>query len=406
MSKTISCPNCGAKYKVPEDTKASRAKCKACGTVIDIQGQLHAAPVAPLPTAKSSKKTSTPPAPQKAKPAGKPKEKDVELPVSARKKNPSREGIRRAASKPSRSSRKRTRGDEEEGETPKRGGRGRGSRATAGRSRGRGARGHRENTPEDKSKTPMYLGIGGGVVAIAIAAFFLFKSPAKEPAPKQDQNKVASNDGQEKPAQNKVASNEGKKEKTPANAVAAAGKEGGNKTAEASSPKNSTPKKPAKKTKAKKKKKKFVYGESSTPFDAKSLDPVPFTDDTTEEEKADMKRWTKKIMEDSGFPGTKALRKIIKMGRKGVPALINALRELDYTTEEGTVTAQLINDGLSQVFLGLNAGFNVVQGKPKEEVTWWNAKCVRTWVRQWEAKGSGDPEEWDRFIQARKKKMK
>ncbi len=419
MSKTISCPNCGAKYKVPEDTKASRAKCKACGTVIDIQSQLHAAPTAPRP---SKKNASAPPTPPRVEPEAKQAEKDVELPVSARKKNPSREGIRRAASKPGRSSRAsrsargRDKGGAEEtgskrgarsrgeGRASGRRGRNAGGRSTAGR-RGRGAR--EENAPEEKSKTPMYLGIGGGVIAIAIAAFFLFKSPPQKAKPKQDQNKVASNDQKPKNEGSKSAkagtNPAANQEKVPANAVAS--KAEGSKPSEASSPKKKA-KKAAKKPVTKKKRKKFVYGESSTPFDAKSLDPVPFTDDTTEEEKADLKRWTKKMLEDTGFPGTKARNKIIKMGRKGVPALINALRGLDYTTKEGTLTAQLLNEGLSQIFMGLNAGFNIVQGKPKDEVAWWNAKCVRTWIRQWEAKGSGDPEQWDAFIRARKKKMK
>ncbi len=406
MSKTISCPNCGAKYKVPEDTKASRAKCKACGTVIDIQAQLHAAPATPTPPKKA------PASPPKAKPAPKPAEKDVELPVSARKKNPSREGIRRAASKSSRSARGRAKGGDEESGGAKRAGRSRSGRTTAGRGSragGRGARGSRgESAPEEKSKTPMYLGIGGGVIAVAIAAFFLLKSPPKKATPKQDQNKIAGNQEPKKAEANPNGAKVSKKEDGTSNAIAKKG-DGEKTPAEASAPKK-TPKKVAKKPKAKpkakKKKKKFVYGESTTPFDAKSLDPVPFTDDTTEEEKADLKRWMKKMLEDTGFPGRKARDKIVKLGRKGVPALINALRELDYTTQEGTETASLINDGLSQIFLGLNAGLNTVQGKPKDEVAWWNAKCVRTWVRQWEAKGSGDPEEWDRFIRARKKKMK
>ena len=415
MSKTISCPNCGAKYKVPEDTKASRAKCKACGTVIDIQAQLHAAPAASA-------------APQKPAPAPKPKEagktpektveKDVEIPVSARKKNPSREGIRRAASKSrsGRTTRGRSRGGEEEEGTNKRAGRSRGAR-TAGAARGsrgarggrggRGARGRGENAPEEKSKTPMYLGIGGGVIAVAIAAFFLFKGSENKTAPKKATEQVAST--QEGAKKEISEENPGKRGAKTANALASKDETSGKKAAEASAAKTAEPKKTPKKAAKKpaaKKKKKSVYGESSTPFDAKSLDPLPFTEDTTEEEKADLKRWAKKMLEDTGFPGRKARDKIIKMGRKGVPVLINALREIDYTTKEGADNAALINDGLSQIFLGLNVGFNLVQGKPKDEVAWWNAKCVRTWMRQWENIGGGDKEAFDRFIKARRKKMK
>jgi len=70
MARVASCNDCGAKFKVPETTKAARAKCPKCGGVVAIppaEGSTPPAPAAPKAPAPQAAKAA-PRAPQPAAP--------------------------------------------------------------------------------------------------------------------------------------------------------------------------------------------------------------------------------------------------------------------------------------------------------------------------------------------------
>ncbi|MGB3966925.1 MAG: MJ0042-type zinc finger domain-containing protein, partial [Planctomycetota bacterium] len=70
---SITCDNCGAKYKLPESFTGAQAKCQKCGSVIDVQKQRAATgAAAATPAAAAKPAAAARPAIDRSKEAPKP----------------------------------------------------------------------------------------------------------------------------------------------------------------------------------------------------------------------------------------------------------------------------------------------------------------------------------------------
>lgn len=263
----------------------------------------------------------------------------------------------------------------------------------------------------------MILGIGGGVVVLAVALFFLLGNNGEKPADAGQGNQVAgANDNAGKADTNKadlglppeedtnakddkVAKDDKAAEDKTGKAEEAAGKDGG-KAEEATAKKE--PEKVAKKPHAKPK-----AGESSTPFDPKTeTEELVWAKDVTDEEKKEITEMVETAFSDDSIRGMRAGRKLQTMGRKAFPAIVNRLRTVDYMNEKQHTGAYSLHKTLEKITLGRNVGYNptipVTQG-----AAWWNARTVKGWMRFWTQQvGEGDQTAWDEFIALRKKKQK
>ncbi|GEM_PF-2878964 len=416
-SRTISCGNCGAKYRIPANFRGAKARCKACGGVIDIETQGLASTSTPKPAAKPALPPSSAPAAKPKTAAAKPGRSAPRTAGRPAKAAGTGRGARAGAGR--RGARAGKEKEDRGARAPSRGGRGRAAP--------RGGRGRRGEAPEAKSKTPLILGIAGLVIVLGVAGFFVFSgNDAGKGASKTEDRVAAKDTGKEtgSPAGAESSSKEGTKPESSAAAkVAAAEGPGGNTTgtaegtakepkegkpAEAAAKKPAETKKPAAAKKKKKKKKKPKWGELHRPFDAKTLPELEFTADTTEEEKAEIKKLVAKALDpDAGIWGTRAIKKLTEMGRKAIPGILNALRTVDYMSQEGSEMAFLMNKTLEEILLGRNAGFVQVQGTPKPEVAWWNAATVKAWQRFWrDVLGSGDEEVFKDFLKKRRENIR
>ncbi len=261
----------------------------------------------------------------------------------------------------------------------------------------------------------MMLGIGGGVVVLAVALFFILggKDDPK-PADQGDGAKVAKTDTESDKGK---ASTEGtdlppeegtgeadevakKDEASEGKAEEATGKDAG-KTEEASAKK--TPKKTAKK---KGPKKALKPGESSTPFDpATETVELVWAEDVTDEEKKAITAQVEDTFSDTSAFGMRAGRKLVANGRKAFPAIVNRLRTVDYSDQDQHLQAYGLHKLLQTITMGRNMGYN-----PKVPVTqgaaWWNARTVKGWIRFWNNQvNEGEVEAWKKFIDIRKKKQ-
>jgi hypothetical protein len=147
----IVCDNCGAKYKLPESFSAPKAKCKKCGSAIDVNGQRSAARGESAAAATPAKAQ-----PAKARPA-------------KTRATTNRAGTTAEEGKPARGSR---------GASPRRAGRDAQDKPASGR-RGRG---EGNDGGQKKNNTPMLLACAAGVVVIGIGAFFLLGGEDKPAA--------------------------------------------------------------------------------------------------------------------------------------------------------------------------------------------------------------------------------
>ena len=392
-ARVITCANCGAKYKLPASFKAAQARCKSCGAVIDVEASATPADAAP-PAASKPAETPAPPKPA-AKASG-------DRPSARRSGGASRRsgGGSKVSGARSRRGRQAATDDEEEAPAGRAGRRGgaaarRGAGARGGRGRGRAAR---EEAPEG-NKMGLYLGIGGGVVAIVAVVLVIVlggKDPEKPQQPNQEQQTA------QKPEQQKPAEQQ-KPEQKPDDKTAKTDEptETPGKTDETGEPKkdDTTKEATAKKDPPK-----------ATAFDAKTLPELAWPADTSSSLKKEITDLVEKTVTDEGIAGLRAGRKLgsEEMGRHAYPAIVNRLRIMNYFDGEQSMKAYELNKILEAITLGRNAGYKapVDPYAPVEEAdAYWNAKTVRAWHRQWDGQfAGGDPEVWNEFIEKRKAK--
>ena len=261
----------------------------------------------------------------------------------------------------------------------------------------------------------MMLGIGGGVLVLAIALFFLLKGGDQKPVDRGQGNQVAKTDGTAGQEATKLnlppEEGSGTDEKVAKKDEAGTGKaeeaaakgEGKTKEAAAKKPKKKT----AKKKTAKKPKKKLAPGESSTPFDPMTqTEALAWAKDVTDEEKKEITDLVETAFSDTSIFGKHAAAKLEKHARKAFSAIVNRLRSVDYSDHDQHLQAYALHKLLEKITMGRNAGYNptvpVTQG-----AAWWNARTVKGWMRFWNNQvDEGDPAAWKEFIRKRKAKQK
>ncbi len=358
----IVCDNCGAKYKLPESFTAASAKCKACGSAIDVQGQRQAA-ASPARAAGASKAAA--PAPAVAAGA-KPAKKRSEEPAG------------RKASAGAAAGRRGRRGKDEAGEAE---------------GDGRPGRRGRERPAGGGSKMPLVLG-GVGVLAIAVVAILMLQGDGKPATTDTAQQPPASQP--EKPADKPAAQ--------PADATAARGDA---KPAEASTPVEKPVEKPVEqpaattpetKPETKPETDEPEMRESSDPSDrwkkskVTSMDMVFDPKTSTEPlawpagiSEADQQKVVELLdtVRQGGRQGPGAKTELEKMGFTALAGIINRLREVDYKDSFESMYAWELNKLLDTMTVGINMGFVPVEiGEDVDpRKADWNAKTAKGWQR-------------------------
>jgi hypothetical protein len=359
--RVVTCANCGARYNLPASFTAAKATCKKCGSAIDVASSMAAAEEEQAPAA---------PAPRG----------------------------RAGANRPGSGARK--------GEFVKMG--------------------------TQKSKNGMIIAIGA--TALTIMGFVLWVTSSggdKKPDPKNDKtSKTAKADPAKdaanasakkdaaaaKPADNKPADNK------PADAVPAAQKppEPEKLAANKAEPTKATTKNtpvfeletpkdvpnagPVRTEIQKmtdkdgKTKDVTVRYKPTPPFDCKSLKPLEFLPTTPKEKVAE---WTALAAEAVGddVRARRAQKKLEEAGREAVPAVINALRELDYSNPDQVITGFQLNKVLERMTKGVNQMYRTVapEQTPKQDDIYFNNTIVRNWQQFFALYGVSE-EEWQKVL--------
>ncbi|MBL8754845.1 MAG: hypothetical protein JNK15_16185 [Planctomycetes bacterium] len=138
----------------------------------------------------------------------------------------------------------------------------------------------------------------------------------------------------------------------------------------------------------------------------KATQPLEYPASITEEEKTKLASLLEKAKDGGGGARTgRALKEMEKMGYPAVLFLINQLREIDYKSTDDAFWGYQLNQKLSDITMGINAGYVAVelgdQMDPRKAQ--WNAMTVQQWINQikthWPTR-----EKFDEFITKRKAK--
>lgn len=334
----IVCQNCGAKYQLPESFHADKAKCKACGTAIDVAVQRDAA-------AAPAAAPSTQPARAKAKPATA-KAKPAEARAAA-------EPRRAKAAGSSPRSRRARGGDDAD---PESGGERRGRRS--------------ERRPSKKGMSPGLIGgILGGIAVLVVGGIFLFGGGKDEVDP-DTQTDVAGAGKTTDPKSDPAA--QGTEPETPkpdaGTPVDVAGTDQPDpKEAVQPKPPADTPKKDA-------------LESTADVFDPSTLEALSYPDEIAQEKRDEVESLLDEAI-DGGLSGTRAKRALEAIGFPALFGIVNRLRTFEYTTHDGLMSAWEFNRLLETITQGTNAGFRLPNDEPSLEDMDWNAQTVKAWQR-------------------------
>lgn len=372
----IICTNCGAKYRIPETFKGNRAKCKACGTVIDVAAQRDAETSAG-PEVAAVAATAKPAAarPARAKPAD-------PRPRHSRRSAGSKTDEKKTARSSSRGSR-----------SPR-------SRAGSASSGGRRVRASAAKNSGNKGML-----IGGGLLVVALAVIFVIYTQVVVPdqmggdeGPTADQQQamnIAAADEQARlDAAAKAAEEQAEADAATATKAAAA------IAIEAAASKDQTAAAP---TPAKRKKGEPIT-DASQVFDPKSaVEPVPWPADMSNDEIAAISEMIENF-KGGGRAGIDAKKLLQELGHKALPGIVNALREIDYLDSFDVMTAWEFNKFMEQLTDGTNVGFRpILLGEPVPlDQADWNARIVVVWRKF--ALRFNNAEEWEKLMARNRKK--
>lgn len=314
--KQIVCANCGAKYKLPDSFQADKAKCKACGSVIDVASQLGGDDSGKSKPAAAKAK----PAAAKAKPAT-----ARAKPAAARSaKSDDKPAPRRAAAGGRSRRGADDAGDDSGAGKPRRRERTRGAGRTAKADAGGG------------NKGALYGGILVVVALIVVGVIWGMSDGEGDNTNKQDpanNEKVAKTNE----ADNAATEDSAKPDKdTGANVAEGAG-EGGGEATEAAADPEAVKAAEAAAAKAAAEKSKASSGVPETAADVydpkRELDETPMPTDISEEEIADMKAQVQHIL-DFSREQSAAQQKLEQAGYKGIPAIVEGLRGFNYLVSD------------------------------------------------------------------------
>ena len=353
----IVCQNCGAKYKLPESFQGDKAKCKACGAVIDVAAQRG-----------GGSGTASPSKPAELKPAG-------AKPAAARPSRTASSG-RSTSSERSPSSAR--------GAAEKSAGAG-SSRRSAGASGGRAAGGRRgaaEAAPKKKGNPALLI---GGIVVVVAVVVAVLMSGGDDPKPAEQAQtaqgttaSTGSNAGttpaaaQSTPAENTDTGGG----TNPVATTPAAEKPATEEAAQTPEPKKPEPAKPAPSPA------KTEITTRADVFDPKSLDALEYPAEVSSETQASISEALLDLA-DGGVAGIRAKRRLEEIGWPAIFGIINYLRTLDYFDSDASMTAYELNRLLEAMAVGINVGYRppqIGEEQSLEDVDW-NAKTVKAWIR-------------------------
>ncbi len=405
--RIVTCPSCGAKYRIPETFKGTKAACKKCGTVIEIPppGEEQAQAPAAAPAGEEAPKA--PAAEEKAEKKERPRRGRAR--AAGRTRTGTR-GSRRARAAAAEEGGEETAGEEEK-EKPSRGRRS----ARAGRTRAggrggsrRGGRGRsRGDEEEGGGNNAMVIGLVAVlVVVVAVVAYFLLSGgEEKKPAPAET--------AKAKPEKPKVNDAEKARQKALAEEKARQAKEA------AAKPKESTPKPAPKKTDKKPAKKPAAAQETPKKkkripppeVDLEHLEPLDFPAGTPDS----LKEKIKSLAQDAfdvwgGARQNRAIAKLIEIGYPAVPIVINKIIKLDYMKKDdvelGQVLFRLLTDMCNGQGLEFKGEFDEVEKKDPWDCEYdirWNRAAAYKWYQYWQKFGD-TRENWEKHIAFKKKR--
>ena len=391
----IICANCGAKYKLPTDFKATSAKCKGCGATIDVAGQIQVAKAPPSAGKPAARKPAVSKPPATSRPT--------------------------ATSKPASSSRRARGGDSESGsERPTRRGAAAGRRGgAAGRPSddageaegGRRKRGGGSKAGGAKKGNPAVLwGSVAAVVAIAvvIVVFALNGGGNDKPSGSDETAKnmaAGAGAGQAEGSGDAEATNsETSKPEAGGSATAASGdgepetqkptgeQAGGGDKAEDSKQPDKPAADAATKTIA-----------PSEVFNPSTLEPLAFPDYVDAAARTEIEELCADLR-NGGRAGRNAKRRLEEIGHPALVGVVNAYQKIDFTDPNQALYAFEMNKLLTDAFGAgvVSTNFKVtLAGEPiPPETSDWNAKTVNAWRRFWEMYPEKD--KWEAMIAKRK----
>ena len=345
----IQCQNCGAKYKIPEAFTGATAKCKQCGSAIDVASQRQAAA------------DETP----AAQPTGRRSARRSEAGCSSSR------GARRSS--------RRRRGEEEQEEQAA----AKPARA-AGGPRGRGRRGEesdantngngddpggRPRRQRKKDPTPIVVGaIIGGLAIVATVLIYTSwdKITEKVKLPGQEEKYAAAQkrkaEAAEKDRQERLEAMQAEHDRL---AKDAADKAAAKKAKEAA---------------AKKPKQEDQLKSKSDIYKPKeALQPLPLPESVAADQAKKINELLDTVLGAGGIHGIRAKNQLAGMGWVILVPTINRMRELNYTTIEGNRDGFVL-DRLIKSVTGWESGFDPAIYEGEEfplKTAHANAKIVR-----------------------------
>jgi hypothetical protein len=371
------CSSCKAQYKVPASFQADRAKCKACGGVVEIGPAAGAAPAsakpvtspAPKPAAQASAPPPRPvparpvaaaaPRPAAPKPAPKPvaEEKDSVRVAAAAAAERVRSAGRKGAAEPSEAA-KHNEGARER------------SKARAGAKAGAGRRGARQ----EKSKAPMLAAVFVLLLAGGGGAWFLTRGDDGSQAAE-----MAATEGELAAAPAVEASEQAPEAPEAAQGESAPEPEAAAPVAQEGDGSEAPQEKPAAKP-------------ADEDIDLSVFPDEPKLPGTSDEDWASIQEWTATFLDaNAGAAGNRALSKLLERGREAFPAILNAMKRLDFSTDDGFRAGDVAQRRfLMAVCNGQN--FDWKYGTEPADVIF-NKKVVRSWIKAWE-QGRETPKAW------------
>jgi len=349
------CSSCGAHYRVPATFKADKAKCKKCEGVVEL-GPVESPAKEDAPTAGPARKPAPKPAARKPapsspkpaapRPAAKAAPKSGTPRAGAREKDSVRAAAEAAAD--------RVRNTGVRSGAPKKAEAG-AAKAGSGRS---SSRGRRKPAPKKKGNPAVLIGGVVVVILIALGGFFLVKGGEGSEA-KAAETDTASVDA---PA-NEAATEDPVEGAEEAPAEEAAAEEEPEEAPEEE-------KKPAR-----------------DPKDPDSIDLTTLPDfeqlpETSDDEWQQLVQLAANFTDpEAGAAGNRARVKLLEAGRTAFPALINRFRTLNFASDEGLNTGDLVQRLLMDICRGQNFDWRYTT-EPGD--VYFNKRVVELWHGAWQ----------------------
>jgi hypothetical protein len=103
---------------------------------------------------------------------------------------------------------------------------------------------------------------------------------------------------------------------------------------------------------------------------------------TTDEQWAEMQQWVAYMIDvDSGKRGSDAQKKLIEMGPRAFPVVLNAMKTIDYGTPDGRLAGKMAQDTLREASGG-RVNFDWKESIEPKDV-WFNKVVVQEWSKLW-----------------------